>query len=144
MSSTWSISTSVVADVDDDFDDFCLPLPPFQLCKNDTLNEALMSDSELIMKKAEQVIASAQAKAKEAIKKVSPLDHYVERYVVPAVYIDIGERTTSSEFIPDEIVQYERKFGHHWLPKVEDKTVSPVGKHTPRWWHLCACTKVSH
>lgn len=142
MSSFSSINASVV-DVADDFDDFCLPLPPVQHNKNDALNFALMSEPERMQKKVEQVIALAIAKAKEKTKEVHPMDNYVERYVLPAVYIDVSERTTSGDFIPDE---YNRKFGLHWLPTVDDKPSTTNGKNTSRrWFHnLCSSTQVRH
>jgi hypothetical protein len=144
MTSAWSISTSVVADVDDDFDDFCLPLPPLELNKNDALNDALMSEPERMQKKLEQIISQAQAKAKEATKQVRPLDHYVERYVLPAVNINVTGRSTSSGFIPDDYEQNERKFGRY-VSVLDDKP-SITRKPTSRRWfsHLCRSTQVRY
>jgi hypothetical protein len=149
MTSTWSISASVVTDASfetdasiaaDVFDDFWLPLPPPPLNKNDALNDALMSKSELMRKKVEQIIARAQAKVNEEAKKVGQLDNYVERYVLPAVSHNLRGRTTSSEFITDDHVKYEWMYGYN-VVGVDDKPSTTTSKPTSSWLSKCLCIK---
>lgn len=134
MISTRSISTSV-ADLSDDFDCW-ISLPPPPLNKNDALNEALMTQSELVQRRLEQIYSVAQAKVNSELAKMNSVDNYVEKYIRPAVFI-VRERTTSSGFIPDDYELYERKFG-------SDDSTTRSCKRTSRWWskYLCVNTNV--
>ena len=146
MSSTGSFSTSL-ADVFDDFeqiDDFCLPLPPQNVNKNDALNEVMNKAG--MEERIKQIIAQAQSKVNEKVANGTyQIDNYVERYVLPVVLDNRRGRTTSSGFIPEDCLQYERKFGIRVAvvdvkPSTTTSKPSTTTSKPTTWFSNCLCT----
>jgi hypothetical protein len=116
----WSTEHVSSRNASDDFDDFYLPLPP---CDNE--QKCTLHPAEIIAQ------ARADLAAEEFIR--AKLDNYVEVYVRPALQINIHARSTSSGFIPDDIIQYEYKFA-------KKLSVDKAGRKKHKW----SCFACSH